>query len=195
MGDICNIFIILLDLLLRPFTPATGVQLPLGMPSHLSKSLSILGVGRFFLEAWRVIFDCYLVRVHCDAVDELGQGLSFLWGYWFGNRDSLAVESLWEIAKKSFFLQRNRRKRIYTTKLTVPNFPLTNKYLPDTHRSQIQIFSFQIFQQIDANHFPILVTQIRFANKKKAFLYFEAINFTINQYSYLYLFLPISKYR
>jgi hypothetical protein len=48
MGDICNIFIILLDLLLRPFTPATGVQLPLGTPSHLSKSLSILGAGRFF---------------------------------------------------------------------------------------------------------------------------------------------------
>jgi hypothetical protein len=36
------------------------------------------------LEAWRVIFDCYFARVHCDALDESWVGTSFLWGYWFG---------------------------------------------------------------------------------------------------------------
>jgi len=34
--NLCNIFLLLLDFKLRPFTPAAGVQIPLGTPPKSS---------------------------------------------------------------------------------------------------------------------------------------------------------------
>jgi hypothetical protein len=48
MIKIYNIFLLLLDLLLRPFTPAAGVQIPLGTPPI--KQSSANPCWAFFIE-------------------------------------------------------------------------------------------------------------------------------------------------